>query len=746
MVFFALMMLLVGQSGGENIDYETARKERKLTAVKITEKITIDGRLDEPVWAGAPAARNFIQNEPRPNEPASEQTEVRTLYDGDHIYFGFFASDRQMQGIVISELKKDFGTNDGDVVEVILDTFHDERNGYVFSTNAAGAKYDAQMINEGRDLNNSWDGVWYVKTSRSSDGWIAEMAIPLKTLKFRNADVQTWGINFHRNLRSNDRNEDSFWAPLPRIYGLNRVSLAGTIEDLEEIKPGVNLKVKPYVTASASKTRDADYDGDADFGVDAKYGLTTGLTWDFTYNTDFSQVEADEQQINLTRFDLFFPEKRDFFLENSGIFQFGPGMDKPAGMDDFGGPPPGGAPPPGAEENDLIFFFSRRIGLSDDGTQAIPIWGGTRLTGRAGGWELGLLDMQQKEYDDLELDSINFAVGRLRRNILANSDIGVMITNKEAGESGYNRVIGGDANFRFGQAVTVNGYLAKSYSSLPGKDSKNQAGRVGFKYEDRTYSLRVAYLDIQENFTDEMGFVPRTGIRKFSGNPGYLWRPAALQKWVRNMNPHMHMQYILDPQGKTDTRLMSYGYAIQFQNGSFMEPGFSQTLENVPQAFLISKANNLMVPAGQYKSTEYFLLGMTDRARKLSGNAHFSAGDFYGGYKHSYDIGATYRVNYHLNSSFNYTLNNISLPQPNGHFKTHLLSTRFNYSFSTTMFLNALVQYNSDLQQWSSNIRFNIIHRPLSDLFVVYNEQRNSFSGELEDRAVILKFTYMFAR
>ena len=736
-------MLLVGQSGSESIDYETARKERRLTTTKIAEKITVDGKLDEPAWARSPAARDFVQNEPRPNEPASEQTEVRILYDSEHIYFGFSAKDSQMEGLVISELKKDFGTNDGDVVEVVLDTFHDERNGYVFSTNAAGAKYDAQMINEGRDLNSSWDGVWYVKTSRGSDGWVAEMAIPLKTLKFRNSDIQTWGINFHRNLRSHGRNEDSFWSPLPRIYGLNRVSLAGTIEDLEEIKPGLNLKVKPYVSGSISKTRDTGYDEEGDFGFDVKYGLTSGLTWDFTYNTDFSQVEADEQQINLTRFDLFFPEKRDFFLENSGIFQFGPGRDMPPGMD-FGGPPPGGAPPPGADENDLIFFFSRRIGLSDDATEAIPILAGTRITGRAGGWELGLLDMQQKETDALE--GINFAVGRLRRNILANSDIGIMMTNKEPSGSAYNRVIGGDANFRFGQAVTVNGYLAKSYSSLSGKDTKNLAGRIGFKYEDRTYTLRIAYLDIQENFTDEMGFVPRTGIRKFSGNPGYVWRPAALQKWVRQMNPHMHMQYILDPQGKTDTRLMGYGYAIQFQNGSFMEPGFSQLLENVPQAFLISKANNLWVPAGQYKSTEYFMLGMTDRSRKLSGNAHVSAGDFYGGYRHSYNIGASYRVNYHLNASFNYTLNNISLPQPNGHFKTHLLSTRFDYSFSTNVFLNALVQYNSDLQQWSSNIRFNIIHRPLSDLFVVYNEQRNSSSGELEDRAVILKFTYMFAR
>lgn len=575
MLFLAFMMLILGQSSNEDMNYETARHERKLKAVKINEKITIDGKLDEPAWAKAPVAAGFIQNEPRPNQPASEQTEVRTLYDDECIYFGFVMSDSQSKDLVINELKKDFGTNDGDAIEIILDTFHDERNGYIFSTNAAGAKYDAQMINEGRELNSSWDGIWYVKTSRSSEGWVAEMAIPLKTLKFQRSDIQTWGINFHRNLRSHGRNEDDFWSPLPRIYGLDRVSLAGTLEDLEGIKPGINLKLKPYFSSSLAKSGNKHYKGDADLGFDAKYGLTTGITWDFTYNTDFSQVEADQQQINLTRFDLFFPEKRDFFLENSGIFQFGAGTNM-IGLADFG-PPPGGAPPPGMEDNDMIFFFSRRIGLSNDGA-AIPILGGTRLTGRAGGWEFGCLDMQQKAMENI--DATNFAVGRVRRNISANSDIGIMMTNKEAGESGYNRVVGGDANFRFGQYTAAHAFAVKSFSPLAGKDTKNMAARIGFEYQDRTYIFRVSYLDIQENFTNEMGFVPRTGIRKFTGNPGYYWRPAATQKWLRSMNPHVDFQYILDPQGKTDTRIINYHYSFRFQNGSFSNPasiGHSRT-------------------------------------------------------------------------------------------------------------------------------------------------------------------------
>jgi hypothetical protein len=729
MKLLTIILLLVGTiPSAAGIDYESVRHERRLKPVRIAETIAIDGSLDEPAWSKAPVAKDFIQNEPRPNEPASEKTEIRMLYDDINVYFGCFMSDSRSNRLVINELKKDFDIEYGDSIEVILDTFHDERNGYVFSTNVEGAKYDSQMINEGREVNSNWDGIWFVKTSSTAEGWFAEMAIPFKTLKFRSLNIQTWGINFHRNLRSDRRNEDSFWSPLPRIYGLNRVSLAGTIEDLEGIKPGVNLKIKPYVSTSLTKNASDPYKGDADFGVDAKYGLTSGLTWDFTYNTDFSQVEADEEQINLTRFDLYFPEKRDFFLENSGIFRFGPSTSSQGGL---------------MSGNNMIFFFSRRIGLSNDG-EPIPILGGTRLTGRASKWELGILDMQQQEYG--ETRATNFAVGRLRRNLFGNSDIGIMMNNKESEGSHYNRVIGGDANFRLGQTVNVNAIVAKSFSPLAGKDTQNMVAGAGFEYQDQTYTLRSSLLDIQENFTDEMGFVPRTGIRKYSVYPEYCWRPNASRKWVRSMSPHVHMDYIEEPPGKIDTRKINYHYAIRFQDGSFLEPGINRTMERITEPFTISRAHGIQVPPGIYNYDEYFILARNDQARRLYASVRFGLGGFYGGYKHSYEISASYRMSYKANASLEYTHANISLPQPNGHFKNHLLALRFNYSFSTTVFLNTLIQYNSDAGEWISNTRFNIIHRPLSDLFLVYNERRNSHSGDLIDRALILKLTYMLAK
>jgi len=731
--YFAIFLFVTALYG--EINYEAARLERRLKAVRTAERVTVDGRLDEPAWSQAPVAAGFIQNDPRPDDPASEKTEVRVLYDNENLYIGVYAYDSETGRLIISDLSKDFNKDSGDSLDIVLDTFRDERNGYVFATNPAGAKWDAQMANEGRETNDNWDGVWHVQSRIVADGWIAEIAIPFRTLKFREQDVQTWGINFQRKIRR--KNEDSYWSPLPRIYSVERVSLAGTLEDLEGVKPGANVRVKPYVVGSFGQFSDGDKDYTGDIGIDAKYGLTTGLTWDFTYNTDFSQVEADEQQINLTRFSLFFPEKREFFLENSGIFQFG-ATDRfmPTG----GGGVAGGAGGPRQSGNDLILFFSRQIGLSQDG-EAIPILGGTRLTGRVGTYELGLLNIQQRESGDI--NATNFTVARLRRNILSTSDIGVMLVNKEVQDSPhYNRVLGADANFRFGQAVMANAYLVKSFT--PAGADKDLAGRVGFNYKDNIWDLRASYISIQEDFVNEMGFASRLGIGKFAGYLGRQVRPQSVQKVIRQFNPHVHLDYIVDPDGNLDTRQADYHFMAGLQDSSFLEGGANTTLERFTQPFVINRNRKITIPPGVYRYNEYFVTGRSNNGRPISGNIRWSVGEFYTGYRHSYTVGGIFRFSHKLNTSFSYTHNNINLPE--GHFKTNLLTTRFNYSFSTTMFLNALVQYNNDTRQWSSNVRFNLIHRPLSDVFLVYNERRNSEGGDLIDRAVIAKITYMIAR
>src|SRR5438874_9879664 len=502
-LFLFLLMFGLGIPAKNDIDYETAHLDRRLTALRTSQKITIDGRLDEAAWMNAPVATDFVQNEPREGESSAEPTEVRVLYDSQNIYFAAYMHDSKAKNIVITDLKKDFLSDGGDSFEIVLDTFHDGRNGYIFTTNAAGAKADSQMIDDGREINTNWDGVWYVKTNIVDDGWIAEIAIPFKTFKFRESEAQTWGINFHRNLRSGIRNEDSFWAPLPRIYSIQRVSLAGTLEGLEAIKPGFNIRFKPYVSSSYGQNRITGTDKKSgDFGFDAKYGVTTGLTLDLTYNTDFSQVEADEQQINLTRFSLFFPEKREFFLENSGIFKFGI-----AGGGGNGNSSVNGRINQAPTD---VFFFSRTIGISST-NDAVPILGGARLTGRAGSFELGALNMQQRQ--DGNSPAANFTVARIKRNIMSNSDIGVMMMNKEISDSGsFNRVIGTDANLRFGQYFSVNGYVAKS--SSPGIKSDNNEGNLGGNYTDRKWALVGTYTYIEQNFINDMGYTPRRGVQR----------------------------------------------------------------------------------------------------------------------------------------------------------------------------------------------------------------------------------------
>jgi hypothetical protein len=576
-----------------------------------------------------------------------------------------------------------------------------------------GAKWDAQMANEGRENNANWDGIWDVKARIAEDGWYAEIRIPFRTLKFTPEDEQTWGVNFQRRLRR--LNENSHWAPLRRIHQVSRVSMAGTLEGLRGIRPGSNLRVKPFASTSAGQAgpgRAIRLDPDA--GVDVKYGVTSGLTWDFTVNTDFSQVEADEQQVNLTRFSLFFPEKRDFFLENSGVFQFGSGETRGGG----GGPTSGRQ----NQTQDMILFFSRQIGLSAVG-DAIPILGGTRLTGRAGGMSIGALNIQQRQLG--ASPAANFSALRLRRDILANSDVGVMALNKDQSGTGYNRVLGADANFRFFGDLTFNLAAAKSFSptTVVGDGLRTSYTKSSFGYRDNFWEFRGAFQTIGQGFNDEMGFVPRLGVNNAEGYAGIHVRSAKFPSWVRETFPHIQIEnFTRHNGGGLESRYMDWHWPITFQNSTFIEIGTNPNVEVIRQPFTINSRRGVKI---------------------FSGNMRYSTGDFYDGYRRGYNLGLTVRASERLNVSGSVQFNDIDLPQ--GAFTTTLLTGRVNVNVNTKVFLNALLQYNTDARQWSSNVRFNLIHHPLSDFFLVYNERRDTRSSELINRALIAKLTYLFA-
>jgi len=478
--------------------------------------------------------------------------------------------------------------------------------------------------------------------------------------------------------------------------------------------------LKPFVVAEAHKfARDEDAVRKGKTGVDLKYNLTPSLTLDLTANTDFSQVEVDEQQINLTRFQLFFPEKREFFLENEGIFQFG---DIPMER----GP---------NRSKETQIFFSRRIGLSEGG-EPVPIWGGMRLSGRVGDYSLGLLNMQTKEFGGSPGN--NYSVVRVKRNILASSDIGAIFTNRQTAEGGdYYRAWGVDANFKFWQKLALNSYLAQTLSDDLEED--NWTRKLAGDWTDRLFRLNVIYSDTDENFNPEMGFTQRTGVRYLRVRSEAFVRMGR-NPVIRQLRPHYYYTIQWDKQNHPLSQEGHYSIVeVQFQNGAGAELYYSPNFERLRKPFEIH--SDIFIPAGDYSYKQWVYEANSDASRMISGNLIFRIGEFYSGDIKQLTLNGTFRPNYRLSFENRYDYNDVKLRE--GDFSTHLFRTKVDYYFSTRMFLNAFIQYNSDRKQISSNIRFNFIHRPLSDLFLVYNEAREVSGERRNDRAFTIKYTHM---
>jgi len=701
---------------GAQLDSAGPDQEKKITATRIGQPLVIDGFLDEPQWELAQPISDFLQQDPDTGEAGSEATEVKILYDDQFLYIGVRCFDSQgAEGVVVNDMTRDYTPFDTDVFAVVLDTFNDDRNGMLFSTNPAGAKHDSQFGNDGRKVNVDWDTIWHAGSQITDAGWQAEMAIPFKSLRFQSAESQTWGINFLRRMRR--KNEVVHWALIPRPYFINRVSWAGRLEGLERVRPGRSLYVKPYVSLPVVRRRQDDVDFVPDAGLDVKYAVGSQMTLDLTVNTDFSQVEADDQQINLTRFSLFFPEKREFFLENANIFQFGPGT----GGGFFGA------------FRDVIPFFSRRIGISGGGL--VPILGGARFTGLAGDYGLGFLSLQVDDFE--EASSTNFSVARVRRNILRNSDIGGIFINKQEMGGDFNRTYGVDANLTFRRFLDISSFLMKT--STPEISDQQFSGLFRIGWQDPFLSLAGSYLSIQENFDPEVGFVPRSGIRKTTGRLAIRPRPGERIPSIRQLEPSVNLDYITDQDNLLETRTLDARFQASFHNGSLIWVGARSRFERLTEPFAIRPGQS--IAGGGYDFNEFILVVGSDQSRMFSGSGEVTTGTFFDGDKDTYRATGKFQTP-QFRAQVSWRHDNIDLPS--GVFATDLVTTRLDYAFNPRMFLNTLIQYNSDLQEISSNIRFNLIHRPLSDLFLVYNERRTS-TGEVTERALIAKLTYMFS-
>ena len=485
----------------------------------------IDGDvLGEAIWDDIVPVTGFLQNTPDEGQPASERTEVRIIYTEDTVYFGIVAYVSDPSTIIVSDSRRDSSLDDTDSFQIIIDTYLDKQNGFVFGTNPAGLEYDGQVTNEGQGsgrfggggvsrsgsqqqrgsgggFNVNWDGVWQVGAEISEIGWTAEIAIPFRTLRYPSGDVQTWGLNFQRNIRS--RNEQSYWAPLPRQFRLHRLSLAGELQGIE-VPPQRNLKLTPYVLGEAlRRTDDTKTTALGDFGADLKYSITPSVTLDLTYNTDFAQVEVDDQRVNLDRFNLFFPEKRAFFLENAGLFSVG-------------------------QPGQLEVFFSRRIGIGESGGQ-IPILGGGRLSGKVGNnTNVGFLNIQTESVNATGTPSNNFTVARVRQDFQNRSNVGAMFVNRGgtgnlAGERDYNRSYAVDGRWGIGQAGTVSGFAAQT--DTPGLEGDTHAFNMAANYDSERYQLRGGFTEVGPNFNPEVGFYARRGYRRSDASVRTTFRP-----------------------------------------------------------------------------------------------------------------------------------------------------------------------------------------------------------------------------
>jgi hypothetical protein len=703
------------------------RERRTVHATRLAAPINIDGNLDEALYRDVMPTSDFIQIEPEDGAPATEKTEMWVAFDENNVYVTFRNWHSQMDRLVAKEMRRDNQAiwSGDDLVVLYFDTFNDGRNGFQFVMNSIGGRGDGQAFNDGNH-NGDFNTVWDVAPGRFDGGWTVEMSVPFKSIRYQPGAEQVWGINAVRTTRF--KNELSFLNHVPKEYGQPGVhysSSAGLLLGLVAPAGSRNLDIKPYAISNAtgqSAAGSMTNDVKANVGVDAKYGLTQNMTLDLTYNTDFAQVEADQQQVNLTRFSLFFPEKRDFFLENQGTFAFG-------GANTF-------------QQGDTpVLFYSRRIGLERG--LAVPIRGGGRLTGRVGRYTLGAINMETGEEDAVAAAPTNFSVVRVKRDILRRSNVGVLMTGRKGSQASLqdNFAYGVDSTLAFFQNLTINSYWARTEDDprarrAGGRDRDSYRGQLD--YNGDRYALQLERLAVGDGFTPGVGFVRRTDMRRTSGQVRFTPRPRR-NTVVRKYVFEGEVNYIENGAGRLETREQQAQFGIDFQNADRFFVDYVTNYEFVPAPFRISR--EVTVPIGGYHFSGVTVQYNRAQRQRISGNLTLETGSFYNGRRTAVDIAAgRASVTARFSLEPTYTVNWVDLDQ--GSFTSHLLGSRITYTSTPFMFTSALVQYNSESHSLSANVRLRWEYHPGSELFIVYNDERDTFGRRFPDlmnRAFIVK-------
>ena len=702
-------------------------------AVRLREGLTIDGALDEPVYETVPAFSGFLQIEPQPGQSASEKTEGWVFFDDANIYVVARCWDSAPESEwVVNEMRRDNrAIVQNQSVAFSLDTFYDRRNAVVFNINPIGGRLDGQVTDE-RTYNGDWNPIWNVKTGRFADGWTFEAAIPFKSLRYRLGRTQVWGFQMHRTIRR--KNELAFLTQLEPGIGRSAmmlVSRSASLVGLEVPESGRLLEIKPYlignVNSDVNTSPVVSTVLGGNFGLDfVKYGVTQNLTADFTVNPDFAQVEADEQQVNLTRFSLFFPEKREFFLENQGLFAFG-----------GGGTRRGGGPTP-------ILFYSRQIGLSQG--REVRIDGGGRLTGRVGKFSLGVLNIQTDGAPKTGTVATNFSVVRLKRDVLRRSSIGALFIRRSVSTRGpgSNETYGLDGTFAFFDTLSINTYWAETRTS--GLESDDISYRAQLNYRGDRYGVQVERLVVGDDFNPEVGFLRRDDFERNFGS--FRFSPRLLSiATIRKLSWEGRIGYISDRARVLETRDAQGQFGIEFENSDQFDATYTRIYEFLERPFPI--APDVTIPVGGYRSQDAQVSFTLGQQRKLSGTFSVQHGSFFSGEKTTVGFNRSrFELTSQLSVEPGFSFNRIALPE--GSFITQLVTTRTTYTVAPLMFVSALLQYNSSNDSLSTNLRLRWEYSPGSELFVVYNENRDTdplrpdrFS-ELRNRAFIVKITRLF--
>jgi hypothetical protein len=698
-----------------------------IRATRLTEPLTLDGRLDERLYRDTEPIGGFVQQEPREGEPATEKTEVWVAYDEAAVYVGARLWESDPSKRVMSDMRRDASNlYNNDHFAVLLDTFYDRRNGYVFSANAQGGMADALIANE--NANSDWNANWETRAADFDGGWTIEFRIPFRSIRFKE-DGRVWGINFRRVVRW--KIESSFLAPLAASFGsggLNRASEAATLVGIQAPAKLRNIDVKGYALGSAVTNLTANpqisNQGNGELGVDATWALTQSYVADFTVNTDFAQVEDDEQQVNLTRFSLQFPEKREFFREGDQFFGFGTQSGAQGGNPEL-----------------PTIFFSRRIGLENGGV--VPIVGGGRLLGRSGPYQVGVLHLRTGDVPALRAVATDYSAVRVQRTILRRSRIGMIGTRRSPSVNGAtNYAYGVDAVLQFYENIQFTEYIAKT--ETPGRTGSDLSYRTRFRWNADRWGIDTEHLFAGEDFNPEIGRLQRPdGFHRTHAMFRFSPRPRSMPR-VRKLTYQANLEHFTDASGrKTESREDRGVFQVDYQNGDRAHVRATRTFEATTAPFTVAKG--VRVPVGSYEFTQVQVSYTLGTQRKVSGTATARHGGFYDGTVSALSWRSRVEFSPQVYAEPTVSWNRIDVPWGLGY--SNLVSSRFTYTLTPRMFVSGLVQYQSRTDSVSTNARLRWEYQPGSELFVVYSDGRTTLGRgipDLQNRSFVVKVTRLF--